>query len=616
MRLARLAVPAALAAATLIAVGGLIAVQDAIAPPDPGVSGAPSATAPRLKWPADTVWRYSLELKGDKRIEAGPATVEGALDLAAHVELRSYGRVDGNTRLGLSFVEVERHGLTMLGEDVMPDRAAADAVFAGHEALLEVAHDGAVVGLRFGADAPTLFQHLARLVAGEIQLVLQPGESTWEAQEKTQHGVALTDYEVIGADAQTVELGRHRFDYARLDGAPTDAATRVEARYTARIDRAGHVRRLQGTETINAGEMGHGQAVRIEGAIDFELLTMGPAPRDGRDPVAALGARTTLDQWPVSAEAKRMMRIRRAGDMTVDRIAADLKAFGPGGQMPEHSKWAWQATGRLLLDPSAATELARIADDERIGHRGRALVLDLLASVGHAEAQAALRDVLEANRGDRRHAALLTRAGFIANPEPATVRLVADTWSRAAGIEKQSAATVLGAAAGHLYRNGETDLALTHVRRIEGALRTAGDTADRRALVLALGNAGVPETVETVAAYARDSDPAIRRAAATALRKTPGAVAEQALGSLMRDADPRVARTAVAALSKHPLDAGHLRSLAGAVADGTLGPATHSQLVELLVSHGDLDTGARRLLATAIATRTTNGKLRGRLARL
>lgn len=613
-RITRLAAPAALLAITAALVGGLVAVQDAIAPaPEPPAARA--ETAPRLKWPADTVWRYRLELKGDKRIEAGPASLAGSLDLAAHVELRSYGRHDGNTRLGLRFAEVERHALTMLGEQAMPDRAAADAVFAGREALLEVAPDGAVLGLRFASDAPTLFQHLSRLVAGEIQLVMQPGETTWEAREKTQHGLALTDYEVTGADGSAVELGRYRFDYARLDGAPEGAATRVEARYTARIARAGHVERLRGSETIRAGE--GERSVHVEGAIDFELLGMGPAPADGRDPMAALGARTGLDAWPVSAQARHMMRVRRAGDMTLDRIAADLRAFGPGGQMPAHSQWAWRATGRLLLDPSAATALGRVAiEDASIGHKGRALVLDLLASVGHAEAQSALRDVLESQRGGERHAALLTRAGFVERPETRTVQMVAEAWGAADGVEKQSAATVLGAAAGHLYRSGETEQALGHVRRLEGALSAAEDTADRRALLLALGNAGVPEAVETVAAYAGDADPAVRRAAATALRKTPGAVAEQALGALMRDDDARVARTAVKALSRHALGDEHLRSLAAAVADGSLAPATHSALVELLVAHGERAPDARRLLAAALAARTADGRLRSRLARL
>lgn len=608
----RFATPALLLVATLAAVGGLLAVQDAITPAaKPGQAQA-GPVAPRLRWPGDTVWRYRLELKGHKRIEAGPATLEGALDLAAHVELRSYGRFDGNTRLGMRFVELERHALTMLGEDVMPDRATADAVFAGHEAVLDVAPDGSVLGLRFAEDAPTLFQHLSRLVAGEIQLVIRGGETTWEAKENTQHGQALTDYEVVGGDDQAVDIGRYRFDYARLDGAPADTAAAVEARYEARIARAGHVLRLKGSETISAGEM-----LKIEGALDFEFLAMGPAPADGRDPVAELGPRTGLDDWPVSEQARMMMRIRRAGDMTLARITDDLRQFGPGGEMPEHSEWAWRAAGRLVLDPSAATALGQLAiDDPSIGHKGRGLVLDLLASVGHPEAQAAMRDVLAAWRGDALHAALLTRAGFVEQPELETVQMVADAWKSAEGIERQSAATVLGAAAGHLYRSGETDAALTQVHRLEGALRGGAEGEDRRALVLALGNAGVPEAVETVAAYAGDADPGVRRAVATALRKTPGALAEQALTGLMSDADPQVARTAVKALDRHPITAGHLASLADAVRDGSLGPATHGALVELLVGHADVDADARRALALAIARRTEDGRLRARLAKL
>lgn len=312
-----------------------------------------------------------------------------------------------------------------------------------------------------------------------------------------------------------------------------------------------------------------------------------------------------------------MQLVSRAGDMTTARMLDELRTFGPGGEMPHHSRWAWQATGRMLLDPSAAEALGRLVIEEKsIGFKGRALAFDLLASVGHAEAQSAMRDALRNIERDDRFPSLLNRAGFITEPEPRTVQLVADIYESADGIARQSAATTLGASAGHLYRTGQTDDALRHVRRLETDLRTQSDATDRRALILGLGNAGVDEAVATIAAHARDDAPAVRRAVATALRKTPGLVAEEALDALMADADPRVGRAAVRALGRHPLNADHLGTLAQRVMDGSLGDSTHGPLVDLLVRNADLDTQARRTLALALAHRTSDPRVRARLARL
>lgn len=596
--------PALALVALLAVIGGLVYTQSTLTARATAEATATADGAFAFRWPKGIVWTYRLDLTGQKTIDAGGTRLDGRLDLAGHITLQSHGKRGETTHLALRFADLERHALTVMGREVIPDAAA----LVGPTALVELTDEGTLAALRFAPDAPPVFRHLAQLVIGEMQLVVAPGELTWEAREPTQHGEAITDYEVIAADPHAIELGRYRFDYARLDGAPADTPVSVDANYRARIARAGHVLSLAGTETVAAGD-----AVRISGAIDLALVAMGPAA-DPAAPVATYTDRRAPDAWPISAEAHRAMLARRAGDLTIDRIVTDLRRFGPGGEMPEHSRWAWQAAGRLLLDPGAAAHLGRlVTDDPAIGHRGRALALDLLAQVGRPEAQAALRNALEALPRDAKRAALLTRLGFVERPEPATVELAAAEWQRAEGVERQSAATVLGAAAGHLYRSGETEQALAHVRRLEAGL-SRGE--DRRATILALGNAGVPEAVMTIAAHAADPDPAVRRAVATALRKTPGLVAHEALGALMTDADPQVSRAAVRALGRHPLAADDLTGLAARVRAGELGPSTHGALVDLLVRHGDLDPDARRALGLALAQRATDGRVRARLARL
>lgn len=606
------ALPALATVVTAAAVVGLLAAQRSLAPTPTVTDQTDGPTAIRLRWPDGHAWRYRLELSGHKSLKVEPSPVQGTLDLATGLVLRSYGQSAGVTTLGLRFVDVERHALVVLGQSVMPDADAARAVFDGREALLEVAPDGVIRQIRFAPEDPTLFKHLAQLVAGEIQLVVKPGHTTWEAREPTQHGEALTDYEVTTVDRAGMDLGRYRFDYARLDGAPSDVPVEVEARYAARVAAAGHVVRLSGEERIKAGEV-----VAIEGRIALELQSSGPAADDRRAPIAARSEARALDQWPVSPEARAAMLERRAGDLTRSRIMADLRAFGPGGEMPHHSRWAWQAVGRLLLDPRAASDLSQlIVNAPEIGHKGRALAMDLLVSAGHPEAQAALRHAVDRVERDERFPLLVQRLGFVKRPEPATVEAVATVYRRSSGVERRSAATTLGAAAGHLYREGHPDEALAHLRRLEGDLRRADGPESRRALILALGNAGLDESVSTLVSHAGDADPAIRRAVARALRKTPGLVAEEALGKLMVDADARVSQAAVRALGRHPLNADHLTGLAEAVQAGALGPATHSALVDLLVAHPALDVDARRQLARAVAARTADGRLRARLTRL
>jgi hypothetical protein len=193
----------------------------------------------------------------------------------------------------------------------------------------------------------------------------------------------------------------------------------------------------------------------------------------------------------------------------LERFAADPRAEG----LPA---FVAQASGLLRLHPELCQALAAQVLSPSGPVRTRHFALELLAAAGSPEAQAAMRQVLEAT-GDARGA---QRLSLLQRPTAETVRFVEAWWRSAAGPDRAPLALTLGATAGLLAHGGEAGAAAPALDALAAALASAQAPDDRRTQLLALGNAGAEAAVPAVLAHAADADPAVREAALEALRKT------------------------------------------------------------------------------------------------
>lgn len=267
--------------------------------------------------------------------------------------------------------------------------------------------------------------------------------------------------------------------------------------------------------------------------------------------------------------------------------------------MNDHNRWLWRATGLLTLRPELCDQFDALFQDPYLNHTVRAMILDLLTNVGHAQAQAALRRLLatDAARQGPGAAALYQRLALLDAPDAATLDLAESRFDTDEGPSRGPAAVVLGAVAGQRHRSGDLEGARRANEKLVSALRAAGEPGERAALVLGLGNAGLEENVATLRALAEDEDSGVRGAVATALRKTATPEAEALLLDLLTDADPQVQLDASESLARQSVSDLTLRAVEARAASGAIALDAVPGVVTFLSAHLESEPGRAALRA-------------------
>ena len=561
-------------------------------PAAPPVALHPGGVAPAFHLKPGTAYRYRLVLQGEKSLSAPTGeALAGRIDFDVEVELRAYR----SGEVGLRFGALRTHALVLLDQPVLADAATAAEVLGGREARLTLNGQGVLTGLRFEAADPATFKHLAQLVAQEMAVTVQAGGSAWAAREVNQHGVADSRYQVVGEDAAGVHIRRVRSAYHELLGQPVDADAVVQGEAELTLAPAGHVVRLKASEHAQASEH-----FWLDGRVLLELIETAAFLDDS--PRLVQGEVQVPGEVQVSEAALRKAMEARAAGLTAADLLAGLATVDAGGALADRNRWLWRASGLLRLQPALADELAARFVEPEMGHAGRALTLDLLVSVGHARAQAAVRRALtEADlSGDPQATTLYNRLGFIERPEPATVDLVAARLAEATGEDRVAWAYTLGAVAGH-----EADLARARAlaQPLVEDLAVAETPEARRHLLRALGNAGQVAQVPVIARHMGDPDPHVRKAVAGALRKCDDPESAALLGTLLVDEDPDVQQAAARALGRRPLDPGHLSGFAEAIEGGRIQETAWPELLDALNRNRQVDPDARRAVLEAMLAR-------------
>ncbi len=568
--------------------------------PAPAASARPSrAFTLRPDWPVGTRYVYGLEWRGEQRVlppmpgqdQAEAYEMKGSLRLSGELVLRSLGRSGGNFLLGASLQNVREARLNILGH-LEQDAAALTAALTGREALLEVDASGALRTLRFDPKDPDLFKHQLQWLLTHAQPTLptseaQRQEGRWEALEATSHGQARGVYTVDAERPLAVE--RVRTAYTELHAAQGQQLPpqRLDSKARFSFAEAGHLSGLDHEERLLVQE---DTGTVLLDAVELLQLTLREVSRFTPPVDAGLASRTEVRQpgvIAVSASLEQRLLEQRADGLTVEQIATDLVKFGRGGQLPEMNRWLWRAMGRLKLEPARCRELVPVFARPELGSQARAVVLDLLAGAGHAEAQAVLRELLETEqvRADEANRHLfLQRLGMVSSPEPETLEYLARKHAsgRAGQDEhlRNASAYAMGAAVGRLA--SDDPKAADYNRILLEELISARTAGERTTYLRALGNAGRPENVSAVLPHVTDTDPAVRAAVAAALRKTDTPEGTQALLQLVRASERPVQVEALASLKERHLDAAALTALRDVVVSGSLRQGTEPLVVSLL----------------------------------
>ena len=553
----------------------------------PADGAAPSAAvAPlRFTWQVGSAYRYRLAVRAEQTThalrgaEGQGMDASGDTDLALDLVLRAVGTEGAVTTFVATIDTVARHHLVTLGRPLLDDDARAREILGAHPFVVALDGTGRVHAVRFASDAPTGVRALAPWLVGLTAVTLPPDDAiAWTASEAGPFGASHVGYVRDGR-----VLTRTRTTYDHLDALPawmTRIATQVASTTEVKIAPEGHLASLAETEEARA--LDGGGELRFEGKVTVRVDLVAVERASGPLPEVA-SFREAASLAGAGAEAREQALAERTAGMTTASMMADIAAFANGGLMPDHTRWLWRATGVLAKDPKAAAALVSAYRSRGTGEKARALILDLLASSGRPEAQAALREALvdPTTRAAHDRALLVQRASFVSAPERATIDTVASLFreGRRDPALRTASAFALGATAGAVAANGDRTTASKVTRELAEAI-DAAPAAERPLLVRALGNAGLAEDRPRVTEYASDPSPEMRAAAATALRKMDETTAT--LIALLGDASPEVQRAAMGALGGRALGDADLARLAEVVLAGRLDPRLDGQLLTML----------------------------------
>lgn len=569
-------------------------------PPAPGSASDPHGEARR----------YRLDFASSDRSQSGfglgvaPGGDEDRAVLSARLQLdvelvveRIAGDRDEIRRV-FRFIRCER-GLFSVGDtEIFSGPEACEAELVGPALVIDYGKDGALLRIHEPADGPALFGKLAPFVLSEISFWTPSNDVEAEIAESNLRGVALSRYEPQGDD----EWLRTRERYRELAvTAQYQAPVRVEVagRHRVRLDGTA-LEEFVGAETVRVKDPGGATLAESLTRIELRYTDSMTSKRAEFDP-ARFDTRALTDA-PLSEELEYRMLVRQAAGLSGEEFLSTLSRFGDSGRLPDHDRFLWRSYALLQLKPELARDLISVF--EAGNSNARTLVVDLLAQVGHPEAQAALVELLQGTsaREDPKAVELHQRLSFVTEPEPATVAYAEQRYNEARreadGQWHYASAYSLGALARHA--GGATGERLRATLSEE--LASASDPVAIRHFVTALGATHAEEAVSQIAGYASADDPDVRAAVATSLKAPQTGPARGVLLDLLADDDRLTQHQAIRSLQRHPLEETDLEAIAARVSMGAVYPSNFRVLVELAKRfRSDAPEGSAMVLREMIA---------------
>jgi len=576
---------------------------------------------PAYRWPegATLTYRFSLEDRGAANTTRPGSQqalkLDAGLSAAGELEVRVLKSDADGALLQVRVSDVTSGRWTMMGTTLNQRQVAAELTGpTGKGVTVSVDSDGTVREVRF-AEGRTLAG--GRILERLIRQSLTPVGDGSEALA-TPFGTALTTLAVDGTKTGHDLIARRTAaDYSEFTFVPAFVEWHTATgKGTSRsvLNERGILSTSESSEHIALTADNDGKVANVGWQSSLRLTDVTVVPRSPAGNVATV----TPDVKPSSRANRTQVSDQRIGAMTLDKIVSDIERYGAGGVMPYHERWLWQATGLLTRHPELAATFAKMAMETDAKPRARELLLDLLANVGHAEAQAALREALGSevlkSAPTAEYTALIQRFSLLKNPDDESVAFIAQSYQeQELGDVRYGAATAYGSVIDRLSHR-DPDAASLHAQLLADHLVEATEPVEQRALIGALGNAARPEHGKVLGEFARSELPAVRNAVAHALELHPSPDASDVLLGLMADGSASVRETAMDYLGRRDLTANQVSALLKKAMDAETqeSPTVLTALLERLM--GKAEPGALLEVATALRKApTTDRETRHRL---
>lgn len=400
---------------------------------------------------------------------------------------------------------------------------------------------------------------LARAMAGPTQAPqpgVDPSHLVWQQQTKGPEGHATTTFQqVCTANGHVVQQAtRTNWDRLYILGNQPIKQTFIQNDAQTIKTFSTHLDTLQHHTAITQK---HPTPLNL-----INVLTMRRLAHPTTDHTARTSSWIVANAHPDMPESPskgKQLLTKRVAGLTWAQMHDAIIKHDASGVMPHHERWLWRATGLLKLHPELSHKLAKLALDDRLAQPGKLLIMDLLANVGHTQAQEAILTVLNDPEvyGTPAYAALGARTLLLTTPSLQTAQAFAKHFEDAPTRSTfATSAAILGASIARI----DPDQRPAFIKTLLSPCARTCDADTRADLLVGLGNAGAKQATTLAKAQLQHSKhPEHTTQAIMALRRVHTTEARKLLFDAI--AQPHTTQAALNALSQHTLTEDEARTL-------------------------------------------------------
>lgn len=559
---------------------------------------------------APTADLYRLRFASSDRFFPGPSAptsnrsqsegIQTQLDIDVELSVeRIRGSAPEEIRRVFRFPKCQRGSFKFNGSELITDRTACESELSHAALVVDYGPKGALLRVHEPKDAPRMFGELASFLVSEISFWSPSGsENAQTVTEANLRGVAVSHYE----RERSGDWIRRREQYNSLIAAEhsqVPVRARVGGRHRLRLE-GDTVQDFVGAETVKV-ETVSGEKVATS-LLRIELRRIGEGSKSDFDFAATAFTTRALDEPQFSEELERRMLVQQIDGLTREEFLATLARYAGSGRVPDHDRFLWRSYALLQLEPELARDMMPIFNGGNSA--ARTLVLDLLAQVGHPEAQAVVVELLQQREAlaDPKAVELHQRLGLIEEPEPETIDFAEHRYQEALQAGNTAWHFASAYTLGALARRTDAETSSRLREALIDDLDAAQEPFTIRHLVTALGAAQHEEDVTRIARYATSEDANVRAAVATTFDEPQTEDGLDTLLQLVADADRITQLQAIRSLHSYTLEHAHFEVVAARVSEGAIHQVNFRALVELAktfrVKNPD---GAEALLRAMVA---------------
>jgi hypothetical protein len=523
--------------------------------------------------------------------------ISGKMDYDLDFVLRPVMQKDNKVFIGFSFINMRNIYFLYSGENLFEDKRVQEEAYSGKEAFFAMDDKGVISDIYFFKGESILFKSAVKLFLGEIQIILKETLDEWISFENTQYGKTESKYTFIKSAADKIILEKTRIAYPAVNNLTIDqrlTTQNANGKWEIFLDRSGHLQSFSGKEELTVTDRNGRNAFHLKTdftlklkSVEKDTATLQYEENFFRKMTPSVIGTIEFDK-KMEEEALK----NRAKEMTRSEMLKTLKTFSEEGEIYNQQMFWWRVSGYLKLYPERSADLVDLFKEKGFDSKARLFIVGILASVGHSEAQKAMRDIIVSDeaKNDGLYVMMLQNFSLLENPDKGTVDLVKSIYDDAfaqKNIIRAASSLTLGALAGRLNSDDNAAAAHTINEKLLLNLRYAEDDKEKEYLLDALGNTRIESNIKIASKFIDNRKDEIRASVANAVRNNQTPESENILFKLTQDDKTIVQRQALSALNNYRLEEDHFKKINEQIRSKKIGDNLYLDVVQLLMKYPD-----------------------------